>query len=97
LNTELRSNRRNIVARDFVRDFVPEGLQRACIEFLDERHVPLRTFVKDIQDIRSTLRKLTYVSQEGVRISVPEGQDRLVNVDEERIIVNDRLKSVGRS
>jgi hypothetical protein len=59
--------------------------------------VPLRTFVKDIQDIRSTLRKLTYVSQEGVRISVPEGQDRLVNVDEERIIVNDRLKSVGRS
>jgi hypothetical protein len=97
LNTELRSNRRNIVARDFVRDFVPEGLQRACIEFLEERHVPLRTFVKDIQDIRSTLRKLTYVSQEGVRISVPEGQDRLVNVDEERIIVNDRLKSVGRS
>ena len=54
LNTELRSNKRNVIARDFVRDFVPEGLQGACIEFLEERHVPLRTFVKDVQDIRST-------------------------------------------
>ena len=96
LNTELRSNRRNIVPRDFVRDFVPEGLQRACTEFLESHNVPLRTFVKDVQDVRSALRRLTYVSQEGVRVSVPEGHDELVNVDEERIVVNDRLKSVGR-
>ncbi|MFY9853037.1 MAG: nucleoid-associated protein [Terracidiphilus sp.] len=97
LNTELRSNKRNIIPRDFVRDYVPEGLQRACIEFLEERHVPLRTFVKDVEDVRAALRKLTYVSEEGVRISVPEGQDGLVEVDEERIVVNDRLKSVGRA
>jgi hypothetical protein len=64
---------------------------------LEERHVPLRTFVKDVQDVRAALRRLTFISQEGVRVSVPEGQDRLVVVDEERIVVNDRLRSVGRS
>ena len=40
LNTELRSNRRNIVARDFVRDFVPEGLhehRRRCSRSMDRR------------------------------------------------------------
>ena len=97
LNTELRSNKRDIVPRDFVRDFVPPDLQRACIEYLEERHVPLRTFVKDIEDVRSALRRLTYLSEGGVRVSVPEGQDELVVVDEARIVVNDRLKSVGRS
>ena len=97
LNTELRSNRRNIIPRDFVRDFVPNELQRACVEFFEERHLPLRTFVKDVQDVRAALRRLTYVSEEGVRVSVPEGQDGLVEVDEERIVVNDRLKTVGRS
>jgi hypothetical protein len=97
LNTELRSNKRSIIPRDFVRDFVPPDLQRACTEFLEERHVPLRTFDKDVQDVRTALRRLTYVSQGGVRVSVPEGQDELVAVDEERIVVNDRLKSVGRS
>ena len=95
LSTELRSNRTEIIPRNFVRDFVPEDLQRSCIEFLEEKHVPLRTFVKDVQDVRSALRRLTYVSEGGVRISVPEGQDELVAVDEERIVVNDRLKSVG--
>jgi len=97
LNTELRSNKREIIPRDFVRDFVPQDLQRPCIEFFQERHVPLRTFVKDVEDVRGALRRLTYVSEEGVRVSVPEGQNNLVEVDEERIVVNDRLKSVGRS
>jgi hypothetical protein len=97
LNTELRSNRRDVVPRNFVRDFVPPDLQRACVEFLEERHVPMRTFVKDVQDVKSALRRLTYSSEAGVRITVPEGQDQLVSVDEARIVVNDRLRSVGRS
>lgn len=97
LNTELRSNKRNVVPRDFVRDFIPEGLQRACLDFLEERHVPMRTFDKDVQDVKSALRRLTFTSEAGVRVSVPEGQDELVAVDEARIIVNDRLRTVGRS
>ena len=97
LNTELRSNRRNVVPRDFVKDFVPHDLQPACIQFLEERHIPLRTFVKDVQDVRTALRRLTFISEEGVRVSVPEGQDELVAVEPERIVVKDRLKTVGRS
>jgi hypothetical protein len=57
----------------------------------------MRTFVKDLQDVKGSLRRLTFVSEAGVRVSVPEGQSELVDVDEAKIVVNDRLKSVGRS
>ncbi len=54
-------------------------------------------FPKDTQDIRGALRRLTYISEAGVRVVAPEGRGELVKVEEEQIVVNDRLSRIGRS
>ena len=74
LNTELRSNKGSVVPRDFVRDFVPEGLQRECLDFLEERHVPMRTFDKDVQDVKSALRRLHSQARLAFVFRYPKGR-----------------------
>jgi hypothetical protein len=97
LHAELKSNRREITPRNFIRDFVPIEIQPAYRDFLEEKHVPLATtFTKDVMDIKGPLRRLTFVSREGVHVVAPEGREELVLVNEDNILVNDRLLRVGR-
>jgi hypothetical protein len=96
LHAEMHSHKHDIVPRNFIRDYVPNELQPQFREFLEERHVPLNTFVKDTDTIKSALKRLTFVSAEGVHVVAPEGKEELIRVREEDILVNDRLLRVGR-
>jgi len=96
LHTEMQSNRREITPRDFIRDYVSPEIQPSYRDFLEDRHVQLNsTFNKDVATIKNVLRRLTYISAEGVRVVAPEGREGLVQVNDETILVNDRLLSVG--
>ena len=97
LHSELQSRSRNVVPRNFIRDYVPDAYQAPLREHLEARRVPLGTFEKNTQDIKNVLRRLTFISDHGVRIVAPEGAERLVTSDDESITVNDRLKSIGKS
>jgi 37-kD nucleoid-associated bacterial protein len=98
LHSELRSARQNFSPRSFFTNHVPAEIRSQLGTFLEERHVSMASFPKDVQDIKSSLKRLTYISEAGVRVVKPEGApEGLVNVTPEQIIVNDRLSRLGRS
>lgn len=96
LHSELQSRKQEIVPRSFIRDYASEELHEEFRTFLTEHHVPLNAFLKDTDTIKSALRRLTFVSTAGVRVVAPEGHEGLVEVQDESILVNDRLSRVGR-
>lgn len=95
LHVEMRSANSTFTPRSFLTQHVPEEIRPGLRQFLEERNVSLTTFQKDTQDIKKSIRRLTYISQEGVRIVAPEGRDELVQVNPEQIVVNDRLSRLG--
>lgn len=97
LHSELRSATPTFSPRTFLANHVPVPVRHELSAFLEERHVSMSSFPKDIQDIRNSLRRLTYISEAGVRVVAPEGRGELVRVEEAQIIVNDRLSRLGRS
>jgi hypothetical protein len=96
LHSELRSNKLHVVPKSFIQEYVPVELSKPYQEFLQERHVSLSSFPKDIVDIKSKVTRSTFLSEKGVVVSAPAASEELVTVTEETIIVQDRLKSVGR-
>ncbi len=95
LHVEMRSATPTFTPRSFLTEHVPEEIRPGLREFLNERNVSLATFQKDTQDIKGAIRRLTYISREGVRIVAPEGRDELIQVHPEQIVVNDRLSRLG--
>jgi len=97
LHSELRSAHQAISPRAFLTNHVPEPVRHELRTFLEERHVSLTAFEKDTQDISGSLRRLTYISEAGVRVVAPENRGELVRVEAEQIVVNDRLSKLGRA
>ena len=97
LHVEMRSANPTFTPRNFLTQHVPEDVRPGLRQFLEERNVPLATFQKDTQDIKSAIKRLTYISEAGVRIVAPEGRDELIQVHPEQIIVNDRLGRLGNA
>jgi hypothetical protein len=97
LHSELRSAKPTVSTRAFLTNHVPEEVRHDLRVFLEERHVPMGSFQKDTQDIKGSLRRLTYISEAGVRIVAPEGRGELVRVDPEQIVVSDRLSTLGKA
>jgi hypothetical protein len=97
LHSELRSATPTFSPLAFLANHVPVPVRHELSAFLEERHVTMANFPKDLQDIRSSIRRLTYISEAGVRVVAPEGREGLVTVAEEQIVVNDRLSRLGRS
>jgi hypothetical protein len=96
LHAELRSNKATFAPKTFIQEFVPEELKKTYREYLEEQSVPLVSFHKDVADIKNKLRRRTFLSEQGVVVSAPEESEDLVKVSEESILVQDRLKRVGR-
>lgn len=96
LHAELRSNKVQVVPKTFIQEYVPEEIRKPYRDFLEKRHVSLTSFHKDVVDIKSKLTRSTFLSEKGVVVSAPAANEELVAVTEDSIIVNDKLKSVGR-
>jgi len=96
LHAELRSSRSMVAPKTFIQEHVPEELRTTYREFLEERKVPLTSFHKDVIDVKNKLRRRTFLSEQGVMVSAPEESEGLVQVNEESIVVQDKLKRVGR-
>ncbi|MGO9776393.1 MAG: nucleoid-associated protein [Terracidiphilus sp.] len=97
LHSEFRSASPSFSPRAFLTNHVPVTVRHQLTEYLQERNVSMANFPKDTQDIRSSLRRLTYVSEAGVRVVAPEGRSELIHVHPEEIVVSDRLSRLGRS
>jgi hypothetical protein len=96
LHAELRSSKQQVVPKVFIQEYVPDEFKNTYREFLEERHVSLAVFPKDTVDIKSKLTRSTYLSEKGVMVSAPTASEELITVTDETIVVQDRLKRVGR-
>jgi hypothetical protein len=96
LQAELRSNKKQFIPKTFITEYVPEELQTPYRTYLQERHIPLTSFEKNVTDIKGKLNRKTYVTEKGVMVSAPEEEEELITVTNESIIVQDALMRVSR-
>ena len=94
VNSELKSNRRNVSPRQFIEDYVPKKFRLPYQEFLQQRGIPFHAFAKDISEIKTRLRRKALHTSHGISVTIPEEQERLVKVQAEQILVHDQLVRV---
>jgi hypothetical protein len=94
VHSELTSNRKTVSPRKFIEDYVPSKYRQAYQEFLADSGVSVHSFDKDIADINGRLRRRSFHTAKGAVVTVPEDEAQLVEVERQRIVVNDELRSV---
>jgi hypothetical protein len=93
--SEMKSQRGTFSPRKFIEEYVPSDHREPFRIHLEERHIPLKQFPVDISEIKSHLKKRSLETATGVRITVPAESSDVVEVQEQRIIITDRVVSVG--
>ncbi len=101
LVSELKSQPHALSPRRFMEDYLPGNLRPAFQQFFEDKHVPMTQFSKDLQDVQNHLKRRTLITTRGVNITAPVAEDGtieqgLIDVGDERIVVNDSLERVGR-
>jgi hypothetical protein len=93
--SELKSQKKHFSPKGFIEDYLPPEHQQTFTSFLDEHHVPLRQFALDVSAIERRLRRRSFHTVKGVTVSVPVDDPTIVEVEAERIVVNDAVTRVG--
>jgi len=93
--SELKSQKKNFSPKRFIEEYLPPEHQQAFTDFLGEHHVPLRQFTLDISAIERRLRRRSFHTSKGVTVTVPVDDPTIVEVEAERIVVNDTVTKVG--
>jgi hypothetical protein len=96
LVSELKSQRRTLSPRTFMEDYVPSELRVPFRQFFESGNVPMTQFPKDRGDIDRRLRRRSLLTEHGISITAPVEGENLIEIAEERIVVNDSLRRVGR-
>ena len=96
LVSELKSERRTMSPRSFMEDYMPGPLRVPFRRHFEAANIPMTQFSKDVEDISRQLRRRSFTTRRGVTITAPVEEENLVDVGEDRIVVNDTLDRVGR-
>jgi hypothetical protein len=93
--SELKSQKKQFSPKRFIEDYLPAEHQQSFTDFLGEHHVALRQFTLDISAIERRLRRRSFHTAKGVTVTVPVDDPTIVEVEAERIVVNDAVTRVG--
>jgi hypothetical protein len=93
--SELKSQKRSFSPRRFIEDYLPAEHQQPFTSFLTENHVALHQFILDTSEISRRLRRRSFHTARGITVTVPEEGSGIVQVEAERIVVNDAVTKVG--
>lgn len=74
---------------------MPPDHQQAFTDYLGEHHIALRQFDIDISAIERRLRRRSFHTIKGVTVTVSIDDPSIVEVEAERIVVNDVVTKVG--
>lgn len=96
LVSELNSNRQAVSPKKFIQDYVKTELRQPYEDFLRANDAPVRQFSKDISDVESNLRRLSYHTNEGLTVIVPADKEKLIEVAKTQIVVRDTLRTISR-
>jgi len=95
LHSELNSSRKTFAPKTYIDDYILETYRVAFQARLKEMKVPLQQFHKDNTDIASKLRRRTYKTARGATVTVSEEDANLVDVEKDKVIVNDSVVKVS--
>lgn len=93
--SELKSQKKHFSPKRFIEEYLPPEHQQQFTDFLDEHHIALRQFDLDISAIEGRLRRKSFHTVKGVTVTVPLDDPTIVEVEAERIVVNDTVIRVG--
>jgi len=96
LQSQFKSEKRTFEPLVFVREFVPKQYQRDFQEHLQSQNISTASFTKDLSDISTRIKQKAYLTAKGARVSVPADNSEIIDVEPERIIVNDEVVKVDR-
>jgi 37-kD nucleoid-associated bacterial protein len=96
LQSQMKSEKRSFEPLVFVREFVPRDYQQTFKEHLESQSIATSSFTKDLSDISTRIKQKAYLTARGARVSVPAENSEIVDVEPDRIIVNDELLKVDR-
>jgi len=94
LQSQMKSEAKTIAPRNFIQDFVPKEYKDQFQEYLVERGVALTSFKKDIEDIKSSLKRCAYQTTKGGIISVPANVADIIVIRPDDILVKDKVEKV---
>ena len=93
--SELKSQKRHFSPKRFIEDYLPPEHQQPFADFLVEHRVAMTQFTVDVSAVERTLRRRSYHTSKGVTVTVPADAPTIVEVEVERIVVNDAVTRVG--
>lgn len=97
LHSQMKSGHKHFVPKTFIAEYVPTNLQKAFTEHLKHENAPMTAFTKDLSDIDGRIRRHSFKTKRGAVLMVPsDSVEELVDVEPERIVVNDQLASINR-
>jgi hypothetical protein len=94
LQSQMKSQARTFVPKNFIQEYVPRKYQDQFREHLVTSNVPLTAFKKDLEDIDSKLQRRAYQTTRGGIISVPADIADIVVIRPDDILVKDRVEKV---
>jgi len=92
--SELKSQKQMFAPKKFIDDYVPKKQQDRFRTFLADHKVGLNQFHVDISEIKRHLKKRSFETLTGVRVTVPP-ESTVVEVKADRIIIDDMVVNVG--
>ncbi len=94
LQSQMKANVRTFAPQTFIQDYVPEEYQEPYREHLENAHVALAQFRKDVADIEKSLERKLYKTKKGGVISVPADVEDFIEIRPEDILVKDTVAKV---
>ena len=94
LSSELKSNRTTVAPRKFLEEYVRKDLRQPYTEAMKESGISLNRFQKDTSEIATKLKRKAFYTVNGIAVTAPADQEKLIEVGREQIVVHDELKNI---
>jgi hypothetical protein len=94
LQSQMKANTRTFAPQTFIQEYVPNEYQEPYREYLQNAHVPLAQFRKDVGDIENRLARKLYKTKKGGVISAPADVDDFIEIRPDDILVKDTVAKV---
>lgn len=92
--SELHSNRATITPGTFAEDYMPKDYRQGYRDYLVEVGVSVQRFHKDLADVERKIKSKTYITRGGVTVKAPFGEEDLVQVRDNDILIDDILETI---
>lgn len=93
--SEMKSQKKTFAPKKFIEEYIPEEHREPFRLHLEEQHIPMKQFHIDTTEIKLHLKRRSLQTSTGVRITVPAEANNVVEVQQNYVVIADKVISVG--